>query len=91
MQNIFKSVCKWNFHEFPEASKKRLLQLFKFEIKHCKVLPGSSTLPVNINLKKIKEFQIYEDDVWVVTTPKAGTAWMQELAWLIMHDVNFEK
>ena len=78
-------------HEFSEASKERLLQLFKFEIKHCKVLPGNWTLPVDIDLKNIKEFQIYEDDVWVVTTPKAGTTWMQELAWLIMHDVNFEK
>ena len=79
------------FHEFPEASKERLLQLLKSETKRCKVLPGNLTLPVGIDLKKIKEFQIYEDDVWVVTTPKSGTTWMQELAWLIMHDVNFEK
>ena len=79
------------FHEFPEASKERLLQLLKSETKRCKVLPGNWTLPVGIDLKKIKEFQIYEDDVWVVTTPKSGTTWMQELAWLIMHDVNFEK
>ena len=78
-------------HEFQEASKERLLQLFKHEIRLGKVLPGNWTLPVGIDLKKIKEFQIYEDDVWVVTTPKSGTTWMQELAWLIMHDVNFEK
>ena len=61
------------FHEFPRASKERLLKLFKFEIKNCKVYPGNWTLPVDIDLKKINEFQIYEDDIWVVTTPKAGT------------------
>ena len=64
------------FYEFPEESKERLLLLFKFEIKLCKVLPGNWTLPLGTDLKKIKEFQIYEGDVWVVTTPKSGATWM---------------
>ena len=38
------------FHEFPEASKERLLQLLKSETRCCKVLPGNWTLPVGIDL-----------------------------------------
>ncbi|EFX84144.1 hypothetical protein DAPPUDRAFT_301389 [Daphnia pulex] len=31
------------------------------------------------------------DDVYVLTFPKCGTTWMQELVWLVVNDCNFEK
>ena len=34
---------------------------------------------------------MYPDDIWVVTLPKCGTTWMQELTWLIMNDIDVEK
>ena len=77
--------------EVPEATNERLRQLLGTEIKSCRVLPGNWFLTPHIDLKEIKEFQIYEDDVWVITTPKSGTTWMQEITWLIMNDINFEK
>lgn len=36
------------------------------------------------------DLEIREDDVWVVTLPKCGTTWMQELLWLLLNDCDFE-
>ncbi|XP_059169969.1 sulfotransferase 1C4-like [Physella acuta] len=41
-------------------------------------------------LDKVKAFQVRPDDVFIVTYPKAGTTWIQEITWLLMHDGNFE-
>ena len=43
---------------------------------------------ISIKFKKLQFFR--SDDVWVVTPPKCGTTWTQELAWLLLHDLDFE-
>lgn len=40
--------------------------------------------------KRIKNFQVYEDDVWVISFPKCGTTWTQEMVWLLNNDLNYE-
>ncbi|XP_055530637.1 luciferin sulfotransferase-like [Wyeomyia smithii] len=41
--------------------------------------------------ERIKKFQVYEDDVWVITFPKCGTTWTQEMVWLLNNGLNFER
>ena len=41
--------------------------------------------------ERVKRMEVYEDDVWVVTFPKCGTTWIQEMVWLVNNDLNYEK
>lgn len=38
-------------------------------------------LPQNMKnvITKMKSMEIYEDDIWIVTRPKCGTTWTQEM------------
>ncbi|GAB0086184.1 sulfotransferase [Sergentomyia squamirostris] len=40
---------------------------------------------------RVDNFVVREDDVWVVTFPKCGTTWTQEMVWLICNDLNYEQ
>ncbi|XP_055844005.1 sulfotransferase 1C4 [Episyrphus balteatus] len=36
-------------------------------------------------------FKARQSDVWVVSFPRSGTTWTQEMVWLIANDLNFKK
>ena len=38
----------------------------------------------------VKNFKVYEDDVWMCGFPRSGTTIMQELLWLIVNNYDFE-
>lgn len=40
--------------------------------------------------ERIKNMKVYEDDVWVVTFPKCGTTWTQEMIWLVNNDLDYK-
>lgn len=42
-------------------------------------------------IEPILNFEVYEDDVWVITYPKCGTTWTQEMCWLLMNNLDFEE
>ncbi|KAF2893636.1 hypothetical protein ILUMI_12537 [Ignelater luminosus] len=40
--------------------------------------------------EKLKKFEVYDDDVWVASFPKAGTTWTQEMVWMIANNLDFQ-
>ncbi|XP_026477319.1 sulfotransferase 1C4-like [Ctenocephalides felis] len=40
---------------------------------------------------RIRNFEVKKDDAWVLTYPKCGTTWTEEIVWLLRNDLNFEK
>lgn len=45
---------------------------------------------VDQDLERIKNMKIFEDDIWVVTYPKCGTTWTQEMTWMIGNNLDYE-
>jgi len=54
--------------------------------------PGGfiSTPEYALNAKKLSTFKPRPSDVWIMTFPKSGTTWMQDLVWLVENDCDFE-
>ncbi|KAG5678030.1 hypothetical protein PVAND_007737 [Polypedilum vanderplanki] len=46
---------------------------------------------VDTCLDRIKNFEVFEDDTWIVTYPKCGTTWTQEMVWMILNNLNYEQ
>ena len=40
---------------------------------------------------RIRNFEVKEDDIWIVTYPKCGTTWTQEMVWQIVNNVDPQK
>ncbi|CAG9859341.1 unnamed protein product [Phyllotreta striolata] len=39
----------------------------------------------------ISNWTVRDRDIWIVTFPKTGTTWTQEMVWMIMNDLDFKK
>lgn len=43
-----------------------------------------------LNAEKIYNIKPRSNDIWVVTFPKSGTTWVQDLIWLVVNDCDYE-
>eukprot|EP00091_Calanus_sinicus_P011180 TRINITY_DN25397_c0_g1_i1.p1 TRINITY_DN25397_c0_g1~~TRINITY_DN25397_c0_g1_i1.p1 ORF type:complete len:318 (-),score=121.60 TRINITY_DN25397_c0_g1_i1:101-1030(-) len=41
--------------------------------------------------KRIYNMEVTEKDIWVVTYPRSGTTWTQEMVWNIVNNLDFER
>lgn len=39
---------------------------------------------------RIRDFEVRDSDIWVISYPKCGTTWTQEMVWLIASGVDFK-
>lgn len=57
-------------------------------------IPGGVRAPasfVDRNFhERIYNFKLRPDDIWIVTFPKCGTTWTQNILWRIVHDFDYE-
>ena len=78
--------------------KQKKLKVFheedSLEVDMVKSVPGGMSMPSNFVKNKwaerIYNFKLRPDDVWIVTYPKCGTTWTQEILWQIINDLDLE-
>ena len=60
---------------------------------YIRTIPGHVTVPAAFEKfrDRLKAWDARQDDVYVLTFPKNGTTWTQELVWLLQNDCNFEE
>ena len=67
-------------------------EVFEKGQSFIRTIPGYVTMPMAFEKYKhrLKNWQLRHDDVYVLTFPKNGTTWTQELVWLLQNECNFE-
>ena len=79
--------------EFPPETLKQYYEDFDLPMREVvKYGEHGYCLPKNMDIDFIRnDFQVFPDDLWIVTPPKCGTTWMQEIVWLIHTQVDLKK
>jgi len=72
---------------------KKLLSQSCFDTAVIRVQPFNQILPSGATkyLKRIRDFEIRDDDVWISAFMKTGSTWAKEMVWLIMNNADTKK
>ena len=77
-----------------EATMTRIIGDFPGAAKHgyARIRPGNCLVSSAYSkfMEKIYNMELRSDDVFVVTFPKSGTTWTQEMVWCICNDYGIE-
>lgn len=82
--------------EFPET--KEYVKVFPKDFKEIPIKKDWGNIPVSKTSRifslegtdLLHDFEVFEDDVWIITNPKCGTTWTQEMCWLILHNLDYK-
>ncbi|XP_011646240.1 sulfotransferase family cytosolic 1B member 1 [Pogonomyrmex barbatus] len=80
------------FSTTDDEEGKKLDEMFGIKPTFLRVQPSGALLPSKIvhYAQKIRDFQVYEDDIWLISYPRTGSHWAQEMVWCIEHDFDYE-
>ena len=85
------------FEPFSEEETARLKPVYNTVLEKgqsfVRTIPGHVTVPAAFQKfqHRFKNWKVRPDDVYVLTFPKNGTTWTQELVWLLKNDCDFEQ
>ncbi|XP_053975783.1 luciferin sulfotransferase [Hylaeus volcanicus] len=70
----------------------RLDKMFGVKPSFLRVEPSHCLLPPHFVFygTRIRDMEIYEDDVWIVSYPRTGSHWAQEMVWCIGNNFDLE-
>lgn len=75
----YSKVSLSNYEHIPNLSKYNAGPVYKYKHDSLEIL------------ELVLNFKVFEDDVWIITYPKCGTTWTQEMVWLLMNNMDFER
>eukprot|EP00091_Calanus_sinicus_P018731 TRINITY_DN4383_c0_g1_i1.p1 TRINITY_DN4383_c0_g1~~TRINITY_DN4383_c0_g1_i1.p1 ORF type:complete len:192 (-),score=71.22 TRINITY_DN4383_c0_g1_i1:26-526(-) len=88
-------MSEFKHEELSDEEKGLLKQFFQtpplddyIRYPHGPVIMPRSYLEI---ADRIRNFEVKEDDIWIVTYPKCGTTWTQETVWQIVNNVDRQK
>ncbi|XP_018392596.1 PREDICTED: estrogen sulfotransferase-like [Cyphomyrmex costatus] len=81
------------FSTMDDETAEKLDEVFGLKPSLVKVQPSCCLLPPKIIFyaQKIRDMPVYEDDVWMISFPRTGSHWAQEMSWCIGHDFDYEE
>lgn len=70
-----------------------MFQCFEMSMRHLSKVNNAQTRTRSISLKSFLDpgpCRFRDEDVLIMTFPRSGTTWTQELVWCMMHDLDFD-
>ncbi|CAH1154570.1 unnamed protein product, partial [Phaedon cochleariae] len=92
--NVKEKVFPYEIEPVPNETNQELLEYFTGEKTHfLQVGPKKWILPSGYEREahNYYNFRARPDDVFIVTFPRSGTTWTQELVWLLANDLDYQK
>lgn len=72
--------------EFTASSSRNIPLSKMWQGSWCSLIPTFGAV-----LDNILQLEVRSDDVFLVTFMKSGTTWMQEMAWMLLNDLDYEQ
>ncbi|KAK5643013.1 hypothetical protein RI129_009180 [Pyrocoelia pectoralis] len=81
--------------EGQNALNRMVNELYKSEFSnnYIEMGPTNMFMPESYGTfyKTVQEFKVEDDDIFVTGYPKSGTRWVDEMVWLIVNNLDFER